>query len=60
MPELDYAFETVCFDWLIVPHRDKLLVRELAVTRLKEMNMKFQKMTHPTGEKGILLHAKVG
>lgn len=60
MPELDSAFETVCFDWLIVPHRDKLLVTELAVTRLKEMKMKFQKMTHPTGEKGILLNAKVG
>jgi hypothetical protein len=62
IPDDPFIEEKIYYDLkgLIVPQRDKLLVTELAVTRLKEMKMKFQKMTHPTGEKGILLHAKVG
>lgn len=53
MPELGSPFVTVCFVWLVVPQRDKLLVRKVAVTRLKEMKMKFQKTTQPAGEKDL-------
>jgi hypothetical protein len=50
IPELDYAFKTVWFDWLIVPQRDILLVIEVALTRITKM--KPQKMIHLVYEKG--------
>ncbi|TVU20740.1 hypothetical protein EJB05_30335, partial [Eragrostis curvula] len=44
-------FETVCLVWLIVQQSDKLLVTEVALTRLLEMKMKPQKMIVQVEEK---------